>query len=385
MLTYIDCGSGIAGDMLLGALIGLGLSPRELERTLQSVLKEKGWSLRVTQTERQQWPAWSVKVHGDRPYGSLEKMQATVRRAALPAWVKSSTLQIFDRLEFAERQAHGHSKGGFDPEELGLLDTLVDVVGNSWGFWKLNLRDVISSPINTGRIAPATATMVQKARTPVYSTSTALELATPTGVAILLQFAKEFKPMPQMQLENTGYGAGAKDTPDRPNVVGVYQGTLVKPANSVRPVLPVQFSQPAQPTKPAKPTEPPLEAVVLLSTVIDDMDPRLYPHVTDLLFKGGALDVWWAPIGMKKGRPGIAFTVLCRPEEESALLKILFRETTTLGVRRLPVQRWVLPRTAKGLRKIAHLPGGRTKTQTEFEVAKKVSAARAIPLLKLLK
>lgn len=385
MLTYIDCGSGVAGDMLLGALVGLGLPPRELERALRAALREKGWSLKIAQTERRHWPAWALRVRGDRPYGSIDKMRACVRRADLPAVVKRNALDIFDRLDAAERQAHGRSKGEFDPNGLGLLDTLVDVVGTSWGFWKLNLNDITASPLNTGRAAPATAVMLQASRVPVYSSNASEELATPTGVAILLQFAKEFKSMPEMRLEKSGYGAGSKDTPDRPNVVGIYQGSL---SPSPSPGGGGEHSK-NYPLPPGE-GEPPRsgvvgEAVLLLETVIDDMDPRLYPHVMDLLLKAGALDVWWAPIGMKKGRPGISFTVLCHPAEETRLRDLLFRETTTLGIRRQPVQRWVLPRKSGGLRKIARLSKGKTKTQVEFETAKQLSLGRAVPLVKLLK
>jgi uncharacterized protein (DUF111 family) len=205
MLTYIDCGSGIAGDMLLGALIGIGLQPRELERTLINALGEHGWGLKIQRTERQQWPAWSVKVRGDRPYGSLEKMQARVRRAALPSEAKKHALSIFSRLADAERHAHAKNRADFDPQGLGLLDTLIDVVGNSWALWKLGIQEVTASSLNTGRVAPATASMLRKARVPVYSTQSRYELATPTGVAILLDYAREFKAMTEQQLHTSGY------------------------------------------------------------------------------------------------------------------------------------------------------------------------------------
>jgi len=362
MLTYIDGGSGVAGDMLLGALVGLGVQPRELEHTLQAALKVKSWRLHVSQIERRRWPAWSVHVVGDRPYGSLEKMRGCVRHAGLPSEVKQKAAQALQTLEQAERQAHGTSRSSIDSHGLGLLDTLIDVVGCAWGFWKLNIREVMASPLQTGRIAPATAVMLQQRRIPVFAGTTARELATPTGVAVLSTIATAYQPMPELRLEKTGYGAGTQDLSGHPNVLAIYRGEPVAPA--------LPYNQ---------------ETVVCLETVIDDMDPRLYPHVTDLLFKRGALDVWWSAVGMKKGRPGIAFSVLCPPALEPRLMHILFQETTTLGVRRLPVQRWVLPRKEQGLRKIAFLPGGARKRQTEFEVARKRSESRAVPLVKLLK
>ncbi len=355
-LTYIECASGVAGDMLLGALVGLGLPAKELERTLLNTIKEANWHLKFSETERQSWPAWSLQVVGDRTFGSLDKMKACVRRSALPPEVKQNAQEIFNRLEKAEAAAHRSSQPHLDPHGLGLLDTMVDVVGNCWGFWKMGITSAVSSRLNTGRVAPATAVMLQEHQVPIYSTSSQ-ELATPTGVSILLQFAKEFKGMPELYLKKVGYGAGQQDFEGRPNVVSIYQGR-------------------------ARET---LEQVLLLETVIDDMDPRLYPHVMELVLQAGALDTWWTPIGMKKGRPGISFSVLCRPQDEAFLRDLLFRETTTLGLRRQGVERWVLPRTQKGLYKVAHLPGGCTKTQVEFEVAKKTASRRATTLIKLLK
>lgn len=359
-LTYIDCASGVAGDMLLGGMIGLGLSTQELEKTLQAAIKESGWRLKISEVERQSWPAWALQVQGDRPFGSLDKMKACVRRSQLPASVKQHSQAIFTRLEKAEAAAHGQSTPHLDPHGLGLIDTLVDVLGSCWGFWKLGMDAPRASRLNTGRLAPATAVMLRDHKVPIYSTSDR-ELATPTGVAILLEFVKEFKGLPEMELHQAGYGAGQQDPVGRPNVVGIYQG---KALNS---------------------KIEPLEPILLLETVIDDMDPRLYPHVMELVLQAGALDTWYTPIGMKKGRPGIALSVLCRPQDEAPLKDILFQETTTLGIRRHPVDRWVLPRAQKGSNKVALLPGRRQKVQVEFEIAKKAASRRAIPLLKLLK
>lgn len=361
MSFYIDCGSGVAGDMLLGALIGLGLSPRELEQTLQKTINEKGWKLVIAPTERQGWPAWSLKVQGDRPYGSVGKMKALARRSALPTPVKEPALAIFNALEQAEKDAHGHDHAHFDPAGLGLLDTVVDVLGCAWGFWKLGITKPTTSILNTGRIAPATAALLQRAKIPAYSENTAHELATPTGVAILSILVKRFESLAAFQIEKAGYGAGSHDRHGRPNVLAIYRGESVSRAKGVNQ-----------------------DTVVLLETVIDDMDPRLYPHVMDLLLKQGALDTWWAPIGMKKGRPGIAFSVLCLPDLETKLLNIIFQETTTLGVRRSAVQRWTLPRTVQGMTKVARLPGRRVKSQVEFELAKAAATRRDTPLRKLL-
>jgi uncharacterized protein (TIGR00299 family) protein len=367
MKTYIDCGSGVAGDMLLSALVGLGLSVRELNQTLRRAIPVYGWKVVVKPTERQGWPAQSLLVEGDRFFGSGEKMKHVVRKSLLPRAVKSNAIQILDRLIAAEKKAHGaNANGEFDPDGLGLLDTLVDVLGSSWGFWRLGLEGACASAINTGRIAPATAQMLKNYKIPAYSTQSQYELATPTGVAILSVLAETFGAMPSLTIEAAGYGAGQKDIPGKPNVLAIYCGAAFA----------------ASGPRPAGMTT---QAVLLLETNIDDMDPRLYPHVTDLLFKAGALDVWWVSAGMKKGRPGTAYSVLCNPEDEKRLLGILFNETTTLGVRRLPVERWTAGRHMAGMRKVAHLPGGGTKSQVEYELARQKALALSLPLRKLLK
>jgi len=362
MNAYLDGSSGVAGDMILGALTGLGLPSAELNQILHRALKEKRFKVMVKRTERQTWPAWSVTVKGDRHFGSIAQMRALVARSPLPSSVKRRSLAILTTLESAERQAHGASHSSLDPQGLGLLDTLVDVVGCSWGFWKLGIESLDASALNTGRIAPATAVMLRESRLPIYSDQQRYELATPTGVAILLHIVSHFSPLPPTHLAKAGYGAGQLDMAGKPNVLAIYQSVSDETGGSW-----------------------PRDRVVLLETAIDDMDPRLYPHVTDLLFKAGALDVWWAPVGMKKGRPGIAFSVLCPTEKEQGLLQILFHETTTLGVRRLPLERYVLPRERKGLLKTAILAQGQIKQQVEFELARKKAQHLSIPLRKLLK
>jgi pyridinium-3,5-bisthiocarboxylic acid mononucleotide nickel chelatase len=362
MNIYLDCGSGVAGDMLLGALVELGLSSTDLERTLQRVVRFPGWSLSVTKTERQQWPARAVRVIGDRPFGSSTKMKKAIRRSALPLPVKERALRILTSMEWAEARAHGGKGDAFEPHGLGLLDTMIDVVGVSYGLWKLGIDKIESSHLNSGRLAPATVHLIRRYKIPTYGNSFQFELATPTGVAILGEIAKCFGPMPVQSIEQAGYGAGGRDHPGRPNVLAIYKGKAV---SSIKKWT--------------------IEQVVELQTVIDDMDPRLYPHVSELLFQAGALDVWWISAGMKKGRPGTAFHALARPSQEAELLDILFRETTTLGVRRFPLERYVLPRHHEGVRKVARLPDGHRKAQPEYEWVRRKALQRAIPLQKLLK
>src|SRR6185437_14724008 len=223
MTAYIDCGSGAAGDMLLGAMTKLGLSARELNQTLRKVIRVKGWKVVVSPVERRGWPARAVTVRGDRPFGSGDAMRAAVARAALPGPVKKRSLQILELLQWAERRAHQSRRDAFEPRGLGLLDTLVDVVGTSWGFWKLGLQDIVCSPVNTGRIAPATAHILRQYHIPVYSTQS--QYATPTRTAIIAAAAKEFGPLPWQQFARAGYGAGTRDLAGQPNVLAIYLGS----------------------------------------------------------------------------------------------------------------------------------------------------------------
>ncbi|HVO33314.1 MAG TPA: nickel insertion protein, partial [Elusimicrobiota bacterium] len=187
------------------------------------------------------------------------------------------------------------------------------------------------------------------------------ELATPTGLALLSTLVQSYDVMPAGQLKRAGYGCGQQEIPGKPNVLAIYEFQATPAAS---------WDQ---------------DQVILLETVIDDMDPRLYPHVADMLFKSGALDVWWIAAGMKKGRPGTAVSVLCRPAQELAMVRILFTESTTLGIRRQPLQRWVLPRYFRGNLKIARLPGGITKAKGEYEITRRRAGHHGVPLVKLLK
>lgn len=224
MRTYIDCGAGVAGDMLLSAQIGLGLSVSELQDMLARSIPIKGWKLRIQKTERRMWPAWSLRVDRDRSFTSITQMLRIFQRAPVPKPVRQDAIRILKSLKQAEAQAHGHAHGLFDPKGLGRIDTLVDILGNAWGFWRLGIRAVVASPVNTGRIAPATRALLSRHRVPVYSNSPHQELATPTGVAILTHYARQFLPLKRIVIVNAGYGAGTLERQDRPNVLAIYQG-----------------------------------------------------------------------------------------------------------------------------------------------------------------
>lgn len=358
--------------MVLGALIGLGLSVRALEQTLRQVVLRRGWFLRAKRVERWNWPAWKVDVVGDQPFGTPAQMAAAVRRGRLPSPVRRKALAALETLFRAEASAHGVSTQKLTLKgKIGHLDTLIDIVGSLWGFHQLGIEAVRASPLSLGIVAPATAVLLRSCQIPVQETGRPEELSTPTGVAILSQVAKDFGPLPLERVARAGYGAGACELPDRPNVVvllqGIGKGTVPLSQEGQSPFL-----------------SPSLDRLVLLETNIDDMDPRLYPHICQRLLEEGAKDVWLTSTIMKKGRPGILLSALSDPLREPPLLRLLFEETTTLGVRRLPVERWALRRIARGTRKIALLPGGSRKIKGEFEKVRVAARHRRIPLRRAL-
>jgi len=210
--------------MLLGALIGLGLPPEELEKILRKVIPVGGWTLKIMRVENGMWPAWSLRVIGDRPMRSPEKMVAAVRRSQLPPAVRRNSLTILSNLQRAEREAHGHAHGQFDSRWIGRIDTLVDIVGCAWGFWRLKIVRPLASSVNTGRLAPASARLFARFKVPVFSDTARLELATPTGTAILTHMVRRFGPMPRLRLVRTGYGAGTQIRDGKPNVLVISQG-----------------------------------------------------------------------------------------------------------------------------------------------------------------
>ncbi|HVO32865.1 MAG TPA: nickel insertion protein, partial [Elusimicrobiota bacterium] len=161
MKIHIDAGSGVAGDMLMGALLDMGLPARQLQSALRRVIPERNWSLRVGTAERQMWPGRTVRVIGDRPYGSPAKMMSAIRRSTLPGPVRESAAQTIERLAEAEKRVHRGATARFDDEGLALLDTLVDVAGVIWGFWRMGFREITASAVVTGRIPPTGARLIE--------------------------------------------------------------------------------------------------------------------------------------------------------------------------------------------------------------------------------
>ena len=327
-LCYLDCVGGLAGDMLLAALLDAGADLERL-RTVPAALGLEGVGISAERVERQGIGALHVEVEapdgGDhRDYREIRQL---VEKADLPDSVRTASLATFARLAEVEGAIHGVPADDVHFHELGSLDTLVDVCGAHTLLAELTVARVVSSPLPFARgltraahgvlPLPAPATLALLRGAPLVGVETEAELVTPTGAALAATLVDEWGPLPPLTLDRVGYGAGTRDFPDRPNVVRVVLGTEA---------------------------ERPGGRAVLLETNLDDLSPELVPDAAERCFAAGALDVWTTSAQMKKGRPGFVLSALARPGSEAAVARALLEETTALGVRSTEVDRWELER-----------------------------------------
>ena len=300
---------------------------------------------------------------------SLAEIRAAIGRSALSPAGKERAVHLFDRLAEAESAIHDVPIDRIHLHEVGALDSIIDIVGAVHGMEWLGVDDVVVSPLNVGsgtvRCAhgvfpvPAPATARILAGAPIYAGAVQTELVTPTGALLMTGYATRFGPLPAMRVERIGYGAGAKDFTLHPNVLRVLVGTTDAPPAS--------------------------ETIVVLECEIDDMNPQLFGPLMDRLYEAGALDVFYAPVQMKKNRPGTLVTVIATPAQREALASVLFVESTTIGVRYREMQRERLERELRIVEtpvgpirfKVATRDGRVLNAAPEFEdVARAAAAAR---------
>ena len=336
-VAYIDCIAGVSGDMLLGALLDAGVAEAELRARLDD-LRLPGFALSVRPVQKVGIGALKVDVQVT-DHASERHVPAIIElvgRSAVADGIKRRAGAIFRRLGEVEAAIHGTTPDRVHLHELGGIDTIVDVVGVLIGFELLGVDKVVCSPLPLARgfvdaahgrmPLPAPATVALLKGVPVTGAEVTGELVTPTGAALVTALAAEFGPPPAMELSATGYGAGNADR-SIPNVVRLLVGR--RPSSSGAPA-----------------DEVAAERLFMIETNIDDMNPEWYDYASAALFEAGALEVFTQPAAMKKNRPATLLSVLCRPGERAALRRILFRETTTIGVREYPVQRYALERAA---------------------------------------
>ena len=326
-MAYLDCVGGLAGDMLLAALLDAGADLERL-RAVPRALGVGGVEIEVERVERQAIGALHLRVETrDQAHRDYREIRRIVEAADLPERARARSLAAFARLAEAEGRIHGVPPEDVHFHELGSLDALVDVCGAFVLLDELGVEGVVSSPLPFARglteaahgilplPAPATLELLRGAE--LVGVDTEAELVTPTGAAIAATIVDEWGGLPALALERVGYGAGTKDLTDRPNILRLVLGEAA---------------------------ERPGGRVALLETNLDDFSPELVPDAVDRCFAAGALDVWTVPVQMKKGRPGFVLSVLARPAVEAQVARVLLEETSALGVRVSRLDRYELER-----------------------------------------
>ena len=410
---YFDCFSGASGDMVLGALLDLGLPLDDLRDALGSLAVDLGGIsadrvLRAgvsatrfrtgdahgqAHSPVQQHDHAHVHAHTHHPahgdgdvrthahthththahdHRSLKEIAAAIGRSSLSPASRDRAIHLFERLAEAEAAIHEMPIEQVHLHEVGAADSIIDIVGAVYGLEQLGAQRIFSSPLNVGGgtvtcahgvfpvPAPATARLLTGV--PVYAGDVQMELLTPTGALLVTSYAESFGPMPSMSIQQIGYGAGGRDVPAHPNVLRMLVGESPGGTHAHR--------------------------VVEITCEIDDMNPQLFGPLMDQLHREGALDVFYAPVQMKKSRPGTLVTVLARPEDREKLSGILFAETTTIGVRYQEMMRECLEREVVTIDtpvgeirfKVARRDGRVQNASPEFDDCARIAAERAIPV-----
>lgn len=374
-IAYLDATAGASGDMLLGALLDLGLPLDGLRSELRK-LPFQGYRLESRGVLRAGLRATKLDVIVEAPAGEaghgrgLRQILDGLEQSGLDAEVRSRAAELFRRLAQAEAAVHGTTEEKVHFHELGAVDSIVDIVGSVIGLHWLRAERIVASPLNLGGgsvsmghgrssvPAPATARLVQGA--PVFGEGD-FERLTPTGALLVTSYAGSFGALPPMKIEATGLGAGTRDSPERANVLRILVGSLDAAA---------------------------AERVVVLECEVDDMPAQLFSPLIEALLGQGALDAYLTPVHMKKGRPGILISVLLRPDRREAIEELLFTETTTLGVRRQEWERSALERELVRVEtpygpigvKLGRRGGRVYNAQPEFEDCQRAANQHAVPL-----
>ena len=371
---YFDCFAGASGDMILGAMVAAGVEPNYLREQL-SLLPVSGFNVNFETVNRSGLSATyaRVEIEPEHKHRHLSDIKQIIETSALSAAVKQRAVQIFTRLAEAEARVHNEPVEHVHFHEVGAIDAIVDVVGAAICFDALEIDRFICSPIHVGSgmvkmahgqfpVPPPAVTELLKG-VPFYATEIKGELLTPTGAAIITTVCSEYGPVPRITTEKSGYGAGTREYQDFPNVLRVLIGQ----------------------TDDDGPTD---ERLWMIETNLDDASPQIIGHVMDRVLESGALDCFFTPVQMKKNRPGVLLSVLCGAGQKEAVMKLLFTETTTLGVRSYEVTRRALQRSLVRVEtpygpidvKVAHLDGRVVNEMPEFEQCRQAAANANVPL-----
>jgi uncharacterized protein (TIGR00299 family) protein len=370
-ICYIDAFSGLAGDMLVGALADAGADSAAISRALDSFAI--GAAISFDRVLRRGIGATKFHVGVNEPpkHRHLGGILKLIHAADLPEAVKLKAEQVFRVLGEAEASVHGVDIEKVHFHEVGAVDSICDIVGICLAFDMLGIERIYCSPINVGSgtvntehgvlpvPAPATARLLQGK--PIYSRGPAVELTTPTGAAVVAALATGFGAMPPMRIQSIGYGAGDHDFKEHANVVRVMIGEASGAVEA--------------------------STVTVIEANIDDASPQLIGYAMELMLEAGALDAVIIPVQMKKGRPGVLVQILAEEDKREELVAILFRETTTLGIRfhtaerRVQAREWVEVQTPHG---IVRVKVGDHGFAPEYEDARRIASVSGIPLKQIL-
>jgi uncharacterized protein (TIGR00299 family) protein len=372
--AYLDCFSGISGDMFLGALIDAGLSFDELNRKLRT-LPVDGYRLEIRKEARNLIFGTRFLVipeKKEQPHRNLRAIRGIIDQGGFNNSIKKKSIEIFEDLAKVEGNVHNLSPEEVHFHEIGGVDSIIDIVGTVYAIETMGIQTLSASPLPLGsgfvktahgRIpVPSPATIALLKGIPVFDSGLRHEIVTPTGAALAKGLASSFGPIPPMVIKNVGYGTGKKKLHDRPNLLRILIGH--------------------------QQTEDQTDTVVILETNIDDTNPEWLGYLMDRLFNAGALDVVFLPVQMKKNRPGIQVQVMGRPEQKDILMEIMFLESTTIGIRFRYGQRKVLESCVTEIES----PWGKIKVKKvtnkdgeafllpEYEECRKVALENNLPL-----
>jgi len=375
-IVYFDCPTGIAGDMCLGALADAGVPIDYLMSQLQKLGLAEEYQLSAHSLSHNGQAATKVEVNvyaATLPHRHLPDIETLIQNANLPSRVEQWSLAVFQQLAIAEGKVHGVSPNAVHFHEVGATDAIVDIVGTCLGLDWLGIEQIYCSPLPTGggtvqashgRLpvpVPAVVKLWESRGVPVYSNGIEKELVTPTGAALAVTLSQEFGDFPAMTVKQAGFGAGNASL-SLPNILRLWVGEAE--------------------------TEETLETVAVLETQIDDLSAQVLAYCRDLLFTAGAWEVFTQPINMKKSRLGTLVTVICPMDKMIACETVLFRETTTIGIRRQLQHRRALKReiqqveTGMGIVRVkaAFLEGKTINVQPEYEDCVQIAQQHQIPL-----
>lgn len=384
-IAYFNCFSGISGDMCLGAFVDAGLDIGMIAEELKK-LPIKDYQLISNKVIRSGITSTKVDVvisDGEHPHfegRKWEDIAEIINSSSLSAQIKEKGLLIFRRLFEAEAKVHGEPYDQIHLHELGAVDCIVDIIGTLIALEMLEVEKLYTSEINLGGGSvntshgilpiPAPATLELLKGYPVYSSGIQFELTTPTGALIISGLNAIYSPLPMLVVEKIGYGAGNKDIKNMPNLLRVLIG-----------------EESSQPSRLANE-----DMVTVIETNIDDMNPQFYEDVMERLFNAGALDVTLENIMMKKGRPAIKLTIIAHEKDFSSLAEILFRNTTTIGIRFYSAQRTTLNREIKTIKtklgdvriKISRIGNRAVNISPEYDDIKILSKKTDLPIKRII-